>query len=277
MQESVAERGRNLFLRSLLALALFWVVPAAAETPLIGLKRVEQASPWKAVGRLDSAGGYCTATLIAPDLVLSAAHCTFDTQGNPLSPKALTFRAGFRNGHAEAERSVVQIARPDDYAYQGDNWVKRIANDAVLLRLASPIATHVIAPFAVEPRTPASGEVSVVSYGRGRDSLPSLQQTCAVLQNYRGMMTMNCNTTFGSSGAPVFHRDGYNIRIASIISGSAEVNGKRVTTGVALPALVDMLKAKLIAEGAPPPARLNRIGAGTRTSGGAKFIRPGGS
>lgn len=273
----VAERGPNLSLRSFLVLALLWAVPVWADTPLIGLKRVEQASPWKAVGRLDSASGYCTATLIAPDLVLSAAHCTFDAQGKPLSPKALTFRAGFRNGHAEAERTVAQIARPEGYTRKGENWVTRIANDAVLLRLSSPVATHVIAPFAVEPRPLNSGEVSVVSYGRGRDSLPSLQQTCAVLQNYRGMMTMNCNTTFGSSGAPVFRRDGYNIRIASIISGSAEVNGTRVTTGVALPALVSTLKAKLVAEGAPPPARLNRIGAGTRTSGGAKFIRPGGS
>lgn len=264
-------------LPKLLVIALLWALPAVAETPLISLKRVEQATPWKAVGRLDSSSGYCTATLIAPDLVLSAAHCTFDAQGKPLSPKALTFLAGFRSGHIEAERSVVQIARPDGYAPKGSDWVTRIANDAVLLRLSSPIAPHVIAPFAIEPHALSSGEVSVVSYGRGRDSLPSLEQTCAVLQNYRGMMTMNCNTTFGSSGAPVFRRDGYNIRIASIVSGSAEVNGKRVTTGVSLPALVSTLKAKLIAEGAPPPARLNRIGAGTRTSGGAKFIRPGGS
>ncbi|MEP1942767.1 MAG: trypsin-like serine protease [Sulfitobacter sp.] len=248
-----------------------------ADSPLIGLNRIEQASPWKAVGRLDSKSGYCTATLIAPDLVLSAAHCTFDAQGQPLAAKALIFRAGFRNGRVEAERKVVQIARPEAYHQRNDDWATRIANDAVLLRLASPIATHVISPFVIEPRKLSSGEVSVVSYGRGRDSLPSLQQTCAVLRNYHGMMTMDCNTTFGSSGAPVFYRDGSQIRIASIISGSAEFNGTRRTTGVALPDLVTQLKAKLIAEGAPPPARIKRIGVGNRTAGGAKFIRSDGS
>lgn len=252
-------------------------LPAWAETALIGLNRVEQASPWKAVGRLDSSAGYCTGTLIAPDLVLSAAHCTFDKQGTRLPASDLTFRAGFRNGRVEAERKVVQIVRPEAYDYKGENWVTKVANDAVLLRLSTPIATHVISPFLVEPRPLNSGEVSVVSYGRGRDNLPSLQRTCTVLQNYRGMMLMDCNTTFGSSGAPVFRRDGIKIRIASVVSGSVSVDGTRRTTGVALPELVKTLKAKMIAEGAPPPAGIKRIEAGTRSVGGAKFIRSGGS
>jgi len=243
----------------------------------VGLTRIEQASPWKAVGRLDTSTGYCTGTLIAPDLVLSAAHCTFDAQGTPLLPKDLIFRAGFREGRVEAERKVVQIARPKAYHQREDDWISRIANDAVLLRLAGPIASHVISPFVVEPRQMNGGEVSVVSYGRGRDSLPSLQQTCAVLENYRGVMTMDCNTTFGSSGAPVFRRDGTQIRITSVISGTAKIGGVQRTTGVALPGLVAALKAQLIAEGAPPPARIKRIGVGTRTSGGAKFIRSDGS
>lgn len=266
-----------MFLRSALSIAFLWACPAFADSPLIGLDRNEQASPWRAVGRLDSSSGYCTATLIAPDLVLSAAHCTFDEAGNPLPPDALTFRAGFRNGQVEAERGVIQIARPDAFLYKSKDWVTRVANDAVLLRLATPIATHVISPFVIEPRTLNSGEVSVVSYGRGRDSLPSLQQTCSVSQNYKGLMIMNCNTTFGSSGAPVFRREGTQIRIASVISGYASFSGVRRTTGVALPALVKNLKAKMATEKSSPTARLKRIDAGTRTTGGAKFIRSGGS
>lgn len=277
MLATAAAREQSLFLRSALVLAVLWAVPVLADSPLIGLDRTERASPWKAVGRLDSSDGYCTATLIAPDLVLSAAHCTFDSAGVPLPPEALTFRAGFRNGKVEAQRGVIQIARPDAYRYKGKDWVTRIANDAVLLRLDTAIPTHVISPFVVEQRPLNSGEVSVVSYGRGRDSLPSLQRTCAVSQNYKGLMVMDCDTTFGSSGAPVFRRDGTRIRIASVISGSATIGGVRRTTGVALPALVKSLKAKMAAEQPSPTARINRIGVGTRTTGGAKFIRSGGS
>lgn len=267
-----------MYLRSLIVLAVVWAIPAWSDTALIGLKRVEQASPWKAVGRLDtSSGGYCTATLIAPDLVLSAAHCTFDGTGNPLKPQDLIFRAGFRDGRVEAERKVVQIARPEAYRYKGGDAVARIANDIVLLRLHTSVASHIISPFVVEQEPLVRGEVSVVSYGRGRDSLPSLQNTCSVLNSFQGVMVMDCNTTFGSSGAPVFRRDGRQIRIASIVSGSVEIEGVRRTTGMALPALVTQLKSQLIAEGAPPPARINRLSVGTRATTGAKFVRPGGS
>lgn len=252
--------------------------PVVAESALVGLTRNEQASPWKAVGRLDiSNGGYCTSTLIAPDLVLSAAHCTFDKSGNPLAPEDLMFRAGFRDGRVEAKRQVAQIARPADYEYEGDDFAKRIANDVVLLRLEVPIPTHVINPFIVEPRIMQQGKVSVVSYGRGRDTLPSLQYTCSVLQSSQGVMIMDCNTTFGSSGAPVFRREGTKIRIASIVSGSATIRGVRRTTGMELPALVAQLKRQLVVEGAPPVGRVKRIGVGTRANSSAKFIRPGGS
>lgn len=267
-----------MFLRSFFVFSMLFAPAVHADSALIGLTRNEQASPWKAVGRLDMAnGGYCTATLIAPDLVLTAAHCAFRADGKPLLPQDLTFRAGYREGRAEAERQVVQIAMPDAYAYNSGDVVSRIANDVALLRLETPIPTHVISPFLVEAELLNQGEVTVVSYGRGRSTVPSLQATCAVLRSYKGVMVMNCNTTFGSSGAPVFRREGTRIRIASIISGSAEIRGVRRTTGMALPALVSALKAKLVAEKSRAPVRQKRISVGTRTGGGAKFVSAGGS
>ncbi|WP_298858613.1 trypsin-like serine protease [uncultured Sulfitobacter sp.] len=267
-----------MFLRSILLLVMLFGTAVHADSALIGLTRNEQASPWKAVGRLDMEDvGYCTATLIAPDIVLTAAHCAFDASGNQLQPERLTFRAGYRQGRVEAERKVVQVAMPDAYQYKSKDTVTRIANDVALLRLKSPVPTHVISPFVVEPRILNQGEVTVVSYGRGRSTLPSLQATCAVLRSFKGVMVMNCDTTFGSSGAPVFRREGTQIRIASVISGYAHIRGVRRTTGMSLPALVSQLKAKLVAEKSRAPARQKRISVGTRTGGGAKFISAGGS
>ena len=70
------------FLFSLLILFGVQNVQAADKIQLRGIKgdddRVlieKYQYPWSAIGRLNSEiGGFCSATLIAPELILSAAH-----------------------------------------------------------------------------------------------------------------------------------------------------------------------------------------------------------
>ena len=74
------------------------------------LTTADSARGWDAVGRLDIANrAFCTGALIAPDLVLTAAHCLFSKDtGQAYGPQDFKFLAGWRNGSAIA---IVGCAR----------------------------------------------------------------------------------------------------------------------------------------------------------------------
>ena len=59
---------------------IFWLLSSfavAAESDLDLMNSMDQGREWGAVGRLslDNGNGFCTATLIAHDIVLTAGHC----------------------------------------------------------------------------------------------------------------------------------------------------------------------------------------------------------
>ena len=227
-----------------------WAAPALAQTassPLDSLDRRDEMLSWEGIGRLDSPTGFCTATLIAQDLVLTAAHCVSDLT----STTGLVFRAGYHNGRALSERRVTRIAVADAYPGGGDGRLnaEKVQNDVALLQLETPITSAEADPFLVHTQAVSSGRVSVLSYGRGRAATLSRQAQCNITDRYAGgILAFDCDVTFGSSGAPVFLEELGRIRIVSIISGS----GDGTAYGMSLPQHVAALTRELRNAGAQP-------------------------
>ena len=114
----------------------------AQERGLRSLTDREDLLGWEAVGRLDFAGqGFCSGTLIAPDLVLTEAHCVYDQRGTLREADQIRFRAGLQNETAIAERQAVQLAAHEGYTPWRGPDTRNITYDVALIRLVSPITS----------------------------------------------------------------------------------------------------------------------------------------
>ncbi len=260
--------------------ALFLPSVAQSDSSLRRLTTRSDVFGWEAVGRVGiGSTGFCTGVLLRPDIVLTAGHCLFDPDtGERNDPTSIVFRAGLRDGKSVAERKVSRGVVHQDYQYRGGDNVQQIRHDIALLQLARPIPAAIAAPYLVQSFAGLGDEVAVVSYALGREEALSKQRRCGVLGRRGGLIAFTCDVTFGSSGAPVFDMSGDRARIVSIISSGGHYDGKRVSLGMELPALVrDLYTAFRTGKGVLPVktfrARHLQVGNGTH-SGGAKFVRP---
>jgi V8-like Glu-specific endopeptidase len=259
------------------ALAALWAAAASAclaeESPLVRLQTGDDNRGWEAVGRLNLGDrGFCTGALIAPDMVLTAAHCLFDKEsGARIDAGQISFLAGWRNGRAEAYRGVKRAVPHPEYVYGGHDRLDRVAFDLALLQLDQAIRLPSVTPFETEAE-PADGDpVGVVSYAQDRADVPSIQEVCHVLGREADVLVLSCNVDFGSSGAPVFAIRGGLARVVSVISAKAELNGQKVALGTVLDAPLGVLLDELAASDLTPGAANVRVLSG-QVPGGAKFL-----
>lgn len=266
------------------AMAIGFAAPAQAQDGdgLTSLFTADDTRGWEAVGRLNiGRSGFCTGAMIAPRLVLTAAHCLFDPDDlTQVDTGEIEFLAGWRNGRASAYRGVRRALVHPDYKFEGREGATRVANDVALLELDQPIRTSSITPFQINPKPRKGEEVSVVSYAFDRQERPALEKLCHVLARQSGSLVLSCSVDFGSSGAPIFVTVDGQPRIVSVVSAKAEVRGKPVSLGTnleePLAELLDMLADGdgVFSKPAPPVRTLSLDQNRTRAGAGAKFLRP---
>jgi len=185
-----------------------------------------------AVGRLNLSGkGFCTATLISAQIVMTAAHCTFYPRtGKPVPPDRIHFGAGWWKGKPLAHRLGKHIRRHPKYAA-----TKSLAADIALIVLERPITHPKITPIPID-RAQGNVRLSVplthVSYSKDRPHLPSIESGCVVRAEDGRVLYTDCDSNFGGSGAPILRETEGGFRVLGIISGVVERNGLRRVAAV---------------------------------------------
>lgn len=200
-----------------------------------------EAPVWRAVGRLNVAGNrHCSATLIADDLVLTAAHCLFNARtGRRAQPGNMRFVAGQRRQTYAALRGVTAAVILPGFAFRDRADARGAENDLALLRLDAPILPTEAVPLPVGSWD-RSGTVSMVAFGRDRAFIASVREDCRALGQSPALVVLDCPVVPGVSGAPVLLATDRGPVVVGVVSAAMSADAYALAV-LLTPALVDAL------------------------------------
>jgi protease YdgD len=160
-------------------------------------------SLWSAVGKLyNGTGAGCTATVIEPDKLLTAAHCVFNRRtGFFLRPSSMHFLLGL-DGDDYRAHALVESYGIEPH-YDPNRSLEIASNDWAVLRLKQPLSVE-YRPVELSRGMPKNGSsVLTGGYGQDRAFAISVDGNCRVLEKVRNLLVHNCHANRGYSGAPL--------------------------------------------------------------------------
>lgn len=183
----------------------------------------------RAVGLIDmGAAGGCTGTLIAADLVLTAAHCLMPhVDGVPLAVEQISFAPSGRDGEPQQAIFGVKATVHPVFLIPGLSQLRKIPRDIGLLHLERPVPAQDATPLTIAEVLPTDVSGFQISF-RGPNSGPARQRNCPYIGIEYELIELGCDVRAGESGSPVLARRDGQIVVVGVVSSRSHIEAQPI-------------------------------------------------
>ncbi len=197
-----------------------------------------QGPPWDAIGQVNIStyrmAGQCTGTLVAPNVVITAAHCIMDPfRKAPFPLHDIHFLAAVRGSDNKGHETADCLHFPKDYVYVGPEKSRPRCRHGGCRRSSSNRRSGDRPERCAHGRSGAFGQVGMpkpglrlvhVAYPADHRFLPWAHFDCHLLRSdlQKPLWFNDCDTHVGSSGGPVFVEQDGTYKLAAIMLGGVE-------------------------------------------------------
>jgi protease YdgD len=221
--------------KMLLLLCVLAALPASAKSRRLHVEAMEY--PWSAAGRLNIGGrGWCSAILIGPRHIVTAAHCLWNRQNQSWWPaSSIHFIAGYQGGEASLVSVAASIVIADGYdaSVPGSDWA--------VVELTEPLGESAgwIAGTAGSQTPP--GPIGQLGYRADSAHAMTLDIGCKMILKglTDGLLWDDCDAAHGDSGGPLlsFTKEGPHLIGLVVLAGRRD--GQSVTGSIPASVLSD--------------------------------------